>query len=158
MKKRFLRLLLGLSLVALGMLSVARDASAEETTDTTALLGVVGFGALDIGLATADFAAGVHGDWRSRGYGGVETIVGGAQLAFCLAERESVPLTSGDRWPWEIGAMLGGVFIVHGLVTLLVNRSHTEAPAPPAPVTVAPVALSDVARASVPGVAVLGRF
>ena len=44
MKKR----MLGLTLLVWGMLSVARDASADEHVDPDAILGVVGFGALAV--------------------------------------------------------------------------------------------------------------
>jgi hypothetical protein len=154
MKKR----MLGLVLLVLGMLSVTREASADERVNPDAVLGVVGFGALDIGLIAADLSAGAQEKWRSRGYGGFETAVGGTQLAICLNQVLATPQNGGSPGAWEIGAGLGAILVVHGLVTLLAPRSHTEAPAPSGGFTVAPLALSDVARAPVPGMALLGRF
>ena len=148
--------ILGLAVLMVTMLSSARDASADEGVDSAALFGVVGFGALDLGLAVADLAAGAQGKWRSRGYGAFEAVAGGTQFAICLDKALST--RSGSAGGWEIGAGFGAIFMVHGLVTLLAPRSDTEAPTPPAPFAVAPVAISDVARSSLPGVAVLGRF
>ncbi len=154
MKKR----MVGLALLALGMLSVARNASADEGVDPKPFLGAVGFGALDVGLIAADFAAGARAEWRSRGYGGFEATVGSAQFAICLDQLLSTAPYSGSSGAWEVGAGLGAILMAHGFVTLLAPRSHAEAPAPPGPVTIAPLALSDVARASVPGLAVLRLF
>jgi hypothetical protein len=153
MKKRRL----GLALLALGMLSVARNASADEGFDPVPGLAFVGFGVLDIGLAAADLAAAGQGRWRSRGYGGVEFAAGGAQFAICLNNALSSG-PNGVPGPWVIGAGFGAIFMAHGLVTLLAPRSRAEAPPSPGPVMIAPLALSDVARASVPGLAVLGLF
>ena len=155
MKKR----VLGLALLALGMLSVARNASADEYVDPDALLGLVGFSALDVGFAGADLTAGARGEWRSPGYGGLEAAVSGAQFAICLDKVLSPGPNSGTSGVWEIGAGLGAILMTHGLVTLLAPRSQAEAPSPPGPViTIAPLALSDVERVSVPGLAVLGLF
>jgi hypothetical protein len=153
MRKR----MLGPVLLAVAMLSFARDASADEGVDSVALFSVVGFGALDVGLAVSDLVAGAQGKWRSRAYGGFEAVAAGTQFAICLDQA----LTAGpgrSTGGWVIGAGFGAIFMTHGLVTLLAPRSHIEAPLRPDPVTVAPLALSDVARSSVPGVAVLGRF
>jgi hypothetical protein len=120
MKKRRV----GLALLALAMLSVARNASADESVDPVPGLAFVGFGALDIGLAAADFSAG--GRWRSRGYGGVEFAAGGAQFAICLHNALSSG-PNGVPGPWEIGAGFGAIFMAHGLVTLLAPRSHARA-------------------------------
>jgi hypothetical protein len=149
--------LVGLAVLALGMLSVARSASADQggvTSDT--LLGL-GFIPLDLGLAVADLAAGARAEWPSRVYGGFEATVAGAQFAICL---DRVLSTREPNSPglWEIEAGFGAILMTHGLVTLLAPQSHTEAPAPPGPAMIAPLALSDVARASAPGLAVLGRF
>jgi hypothetical protein len=137
--------------------SLARDASADERVDPVAAWGVLGLGALDVGLIGADLTAGAQREWRSRGYGGFEAVAGGAQFAICLNQVLAAgPYDSPGAW--EIGAGFGAILMVHGLVTLVAPRSHTEAPARPDTFTVAPLALSDVGRASVPGLAVLGRF
>ena len=145
-----------LALLVLGMSSVARNASADEGVDPAAVLGVFGFGALDVGLIAADLTAGAHREWHSRGYGGFEAIVGGAQFAICLDQALSTKY--GSPGGWEIGAGFGAILMAHGLMTLLAPRSHTEAPAPPGPVLIAPLALSDVARNSVPGLTLVGLF
>jgi hypothetical protein len=149
---------LGFALLALGMLSVARNASADDGVNPAPFLGVVGLGALDVGLVAADLAAGARGEWRSRAYGGVEAAVGGAQLAICLDQTLSTQRSGGTPGAWEVGAGFGAILMAHGLATLLAPRSHTEAPSPPGPVMIAPLALGDVARATVPGLAVLGLF
>ncbi len=59
---------------------------------------------------------------------------------------------------WDVGAAFGAIFLAHGIVTLVGPRAHLEISTPTGPVTLAPVAFSDVARASVPGLAALGRF
>lgn len=153
MKKR----MLGVALLVLAMVSLARDASAEQSVDPAPVLGVFGFGLLDVGLIAADSSAGAQREWRSRGYGGLETVVGGVQFAICLDQALSTGSYSSPRG-WQIGAGFGAILMAHGLVTLLAPRTHTEAPPPPDTVTVAPLALSDVGGASVPGLAVLGRF
>lgn len=153
MKKR----ILGMALLVLGMVSVARDASADENDASGALL-IAGFGALDIGLASIDLVHGAQQEWLPRGYGAFEAVVGGAQFAICLDLALTVLPGNPDSGLWKYGAAFGAILMGHGLVTLLVPRSHNEALAPPGPVVVAPLALSDVAHASVPGVAVLGRF
>jgi hypothetical protein len=153
MKKRTL----GMALLALGMVSLARDASGDETTGGLEVP-VIGVGALDFGLAMTDLVAWTRGEWMSRGYGAFEAVVGGAQFGICLDATLSTQPSNAGHGLWEYGAVFGAILTTHGLVTLLAPRSHTEAPAPPAPVTIAPLALRDVARASVPGVAVLGRF
>jgi hypothetical protein len=149
--------LFGLAVLALATLSFAPNASADMGYDVDAAFGLVGFGALDVGLVVADLAAGAQGEWRSRVYGGFEATVGGAQFAICLNQVLSAG-PNRSTGTWEIGAGLGAILMTHGLVTLLAPRPHTESPTPPAPVTITPLALSDVARGSVPGVAVLGLF
>ena len=154
MKKR----ILGMALLVLGIVSVARDASADESSSgPLALVALIG-GPLDFGLAVTDLVAGARREWMPRGYGAFETVVGGTQFAICLDLALSAKPSSGARELWSYGALLGAILTTHGLVTLLAPRSHTEPPPPPAPVTIAPLALSDVARAAVPGMAVLGRF
>jgi hypothetical protein len=152
------KLILGMALLTLGTVSVARDASADEG-DSGALAPIVlGVGALDFGLAMTDLVAGARREWLPRGYGAFETAVGGAQFAICLELASSTRASNAGRELWTYGAVFGAILTTHGLVTLLFPRSHTEAPPPQAPITIAPLALSDVARAAVPGMAVLGRF
>ncbi len=155
MKKR----LLGLTLLLLGMLAVPREAAADVPFDASfvdAVLATVGFGVLDLGLTTIDVASSEHGKQLPRFYGGVETLAAGAQFAVCLDNALST--YSGGAAGWWMGAGIGALFVVHGIVTLVGPLSHAEAPPPPPPVVVAPLALSDVTRAAVPGLAVLGRF
>jgi len=154
MKKR----ILGLGLLVVGMLSGSRSAFAVESDSGIVPLPIVGFGALDIGLASADLIRGAQREWLPRGYGAVETVLGGAQFAICLDLALSALPGNPDSGVWKYGAAFGAILMTHGLVTLLAPRSHTEATAPPAPFVVAPVALSDVARTAVPGMGVLGRF
>jgi hypothetical protein len=165
MRKRVVGLVL-----LLGMLSVARNASADEGTNTGALEGfgaAVGFGALDLGLATTDLVFGAQGKWPPRVYSALEAAAAGAQVAICL-DKALAPqpglATPGGLGPpgsnvgWELGAAFGAIFLAHGIVTLVAPRAHLEVSTPSGPVTVAPVALSDVGHASVPGLAALGRF
>jgi hypothetical protein len=154
MKKRKL----GLALVVLAMVSVARDASAVESDSGEAAVLIGGFGVVDIGLVSADLISGAQREWLPRGYGVFETVAGGAQFAICLDLALTALPGNTDSGVWKYGAAFGAILMTHGLVTLLGPRSHTEAPTPPAPFVVAPVALSDVARDAVPGLAVLGRF
>lgn len=154
MKKR----ILGMALLALAMVSVARDASADENTGGELVPVVLGGGALDFGLAMTDLVAATRREWLPRGYGVVETALGGAQFAICLELATSTQPNNVGHGLWAYGAVFGAILTTHGLVTLLAPRSHTEAPPPSAPITIAPLALSDVARAAVPGMAVLGRF
>ena len=151
MKKR----ILGSAVLVVAMLSLARDASADQGYDVAGLYGVVGFGALDLGLAVSDLAAGVQGKWRSRGYGGFEAVAGGTQFAICLDQILSARPNESTGM-WEVGAGFGAIFMVHGLVTLLAPRSHTEAPAPPAPVTVAPLWTSTVSVLNAPALKPFG--
>jgi hypothetical protein len=154
MKKRTL----GMALLALAMVSVARDASADESNSGALVPIVFGGGALDFGLAMTDLVAAARQEWLPRGYGAVETAVGGAQFAICLELASTTRPSNVGHGLWAYGAVFGAILTTHGLVTLLAPRSHTETPAPSAPVVIAPLALSDVARAAVPGMAVLGRF
>jgi hypothetical protein len=147
--------MVGLGLFVAATLSLARDASADERQDTDALL-VAGFGAMDLGFIASDLAAGAQEKWRSRGYGGLETVAAGAQVAICLDKALSAGLRPTGEW--QIGAGFGAILLAHGLVTLLAPRSHTEGPPPPGSFTVAPLALGDVARSPLPGLALLGRF
>jgi hypothetical protein len=150
--------ILGMALLVLAMVSVARDASADESNGGVLLVPVVGFGALDLGLAMTDLVAGARREWMPRGYGAFEAVAGGAQFAVCLDLALTTQPSNVGHGLWAYGAAFGAILTTHGLVTLLTPRSHTETPPPPAPITISPLALSDVARASVPGMAVLGRF
>lgn len=150
--------ILGMALLALGMVSVARDASADES-NSGALVPIVGLGgALDFGLAMTDLVAATRREWLPRGYGAVETVVGGAQLAICLDLASTTQPNNVGHGLWAYGAVFGAILTAHGLVTLLAPRSPTEAPARPAPIMIAPLALSVVTRAAVPGMTVLSRF
>jgi len=154
MKKR----VWGLMLLTLGMLSVSREAAADEAqVDPVLVLGFLGVAALDVGLVSADLVIGAQGERPSRGYGGFEAAVGGAQFAICL-DKALANGSASNPGGWALGTIFGGILLAHGLVTLLAPHAHIEAPPAPGPVTVAPLALSDVARTSVPGLAVLGRF
>ncbi|HEY6475393.1 MAG TPA: hypothetical protein VI456_02365 [Polyangia bacterium] len=158
MKKRTL----GLGMLALGMLSGSRSAFADEYVDSSALFATVGFGALDVGLATTDLAFGAQGKWPPRAYSAFEVAAAGAQIAICLDKALSPQQPGAPSNPsggaWGVGAAFGAIFVAHGIVTLVAPRSHLEIPTPTGPVTVAPLALSDVARTAVPGMGVLGRF
>jgi hypothetical protein len=158
--------ILGLSL--LGALFVSRSAFADERTDTNALFATVGFGTLDLGLATTDLVFGAQGKWPPRVYAALETVAAGLQVAICIDRALAPPppglATPGGLGPpgsnagWEIGAAFGAILLAHGIVTLVAPHSHVEMVAPSGPVTLAPVALSDVAHAAVPGLVALGRF
>jgi hypothetical protein len=154
---------LGMVLLVLAMLEVPRAASAEQAVDVQAVdstvdtaLTVVGFGALDLGLTIVDLATSMQRTRLPRAYGGFETLAGGVQFGICLdnalSSRSSAPVV------WGMGAGIGALLVVHGIVTLARRRSDAEAPPPAPAVAVAPLALSDIARTSVPGLAVLGRF
>jgi hypothetical protein len=149
---------LWLVLAAVGVCAVPRNAEAMEVVDEGKLLTLVGFSGLDVGLLAADVTAAVQQAWRSRGYGGFEATVGAAQVALCLDQALAGPPGTRTAPAWVIGAGLGTILFTHGVVTLVVDRNRTEAPPATGPVTVAPLALSDVGHASVPGLAVLGRF
>ena len=158
--------IVGLAML-MGMLSVSRSASADEGFDTNGFLSLVGFGTMDLGLATTDLVFGAYGKWPPRIYAGFETAAAAAQIAICidqaLAPRQGLATPGGLGPPpsaagWDVGAAFGAIFLAHGIVTLVAPRAHLEIPTPTGPVALAPVALSDVARASVPGLAALGRF
>ncbi len=151
--------LLEMVLFVVAMLAVPRDAAADvpiEASAVDSLLATVEFGVLDLGLTITDVVSSEQRRQLPRGYGGVETVAAGAQFAVCLDNALSTH--SGAAAASWMGAGIGALFVVHGIVTLVGPRSHTEAPPPPPPVAIAPLALSDVARGSVPGLAVLGRF
>jgi len=152
--------IVGLALL-LGLLSVSRSASADEN------LALVGFGTMDLGLATTDLVFGAYGKWPPRLYAGFEAAAAAAQIAICidqaLAPRQGLATPGGLSPPpsgagWDVGAAFGAIFLAHGIVTLVAPRAHLEVSTPAGPVALAPVAFSDVARASVPGLMALGRF
>lgn len=158
--------IVGLAMLV-GMLSVSRSASADEHVDQIGFLSLVGFGTMDLGLATTDLVFGAYGKWPPRVYAGFETGAAALQIAICvdqaLASRQGLATPGGLGPPpsgagWDVGAAFGAIFLAHGIVTLVAPRAHLEIPTPTGPVTLAPVAFSDVARASVPGLAALGRF
>jgi hypothetical protein len=153
--------------VLVGMLSGSRSASADEMSATNVLFPLVGFGTMDLGLATTDLVFGSKGKWPPRVYSGFETGAAALQIAICvdqaLSSRRGLATTGGIGPPpsgagWEVGAAIGTIFLAHGIVTLVAPRARLEIPTPTGPVTLAPVAFSDVTRASVPGLAALGRF
>ena len=159
--------MVGLAMLV-GLLSVSRGAFADERTDTSALFATVGFGTLDLGLATTDLVFGAQGKWPPRVYAALETVAAGVQVAICIDKALAPPppglATPGGIEPpgsnaaWAVGAALGVIFLAHGIVTLVAPHSHVEVVTPTGPVTLAPVAFSDVAHASVPGLVALGRF
>ena len=158
--------IVGLAML-LAMLSVSRSASGDERVDQVGFLSLVGFGTMDLGLATTDLVFGAYGKWPPRVYAGFETAAAAAQIAICidqaLAPRQGLASPGGLAPPpsgagWDVGAAFGAIFLAHGIVTLVAPRAHLEISTPTGPVTLAPVAFSDVARASVPGLAALGRF
>ena len=162
MKKR----IVGLALLV-ATLSMARTASADQAFDSSALEATLGFGTLDLGLATTDLVFGAQGKWPPRVYSAFEAAAAGAQIAICidqaLAPRKGLATTGGLPPPpsgigWWVGAGFGSIFLAHGIVTLVAPRAHLEVTTPAGPVTFAPLALSDVGRSSVPGLAALGRF
>jgi len=157
--------IVGLAMLV-GMSSLSRSASADEGFDG-GLVPLIGFGTMDLGLATTDLVFGAMGKWPPRVYSGFETGAAALQIAICidqaLAPRQGLATPGGQAPPpsgagWVAGAAVGAIFLAHGIVTLVAPRAHLEISAPTGPVTLAPVAFSDVARASVPGLAALGRF
>jgi len=152
--------------ILVGMSSAWRSASADERFDG-GFLPLFGFGTMDLGLATTDLVFGAKGKWPPRIYAGFETGAAALQIAICidqaLSPRQGLATTGGLGPPpsgagWDAGAAIGAIFLAHGIVTLVAPRAHLEIPTPTGPVTLAPVAFSDVSRASVPGLAALGRF
>jgi hypothetical protein len=151
--------LLALALLA-GLLSVPRNASADTPVNGQAVEGLLTFmevSVLDIGLTAVDVSYLSRHTRAPVPYGILEFMAGTAQFGFCLDSALSTP-PGADPKPAAFGAVLGAAFMAHAIVTIVRPRAHAEVPLPPPPVTVAPLALSDVARASVPGLAVLGRF
>jgi len=157
--------MVGLAMLV-GLSSLPRSASADERPDS-GFVPLFAFGTLDLGLATTDLAFGAMRKWPPRVYSGFETGAAALQIAICidqaLSPRQGLATTGGLAPPpsgagWDAGAAIGAIFLAHGIVTLVAPRAHLEISAPTGPVTLAPVAFSDVARASVPGLAALGRF
>jgi hypothetical protein len=153
--------------VLVGLFSVSRSAAADEGFDVNGFAGLVGFGTMDLGLATTDLVFGAYGKWPPRVYSGFETAAAAAQIAICidqaLAPRQGLASPGGLAPPpsgvgWDVGAAFGAIFLAHGIITLVAPRAHLEVSTPAGPVALAPVAFSDVARASVPGLMALGRF